>query len=115
MPRPAEGRVVPADRERVLDILAAVGDAVALASPMDRPNEAVELVEHLLAVYTFLDVERYQRTLQVSDVELMAKLKRVRLLAAGFRDPRFETKAKAGDDPAAKVDTAPIMPAAGSR
>jgi len=80
-PAALEPRDASRDSSRVLDLLAAVAEALALCPADDRPDEAVELLEHLLALYQ-LPVKRYREALGDTRA-LRQTLSRIRLLA-GF-------------------------------
>jgi hypothetical protein len=98
------------DLERVLDIVGAVSEAVALAPPLERVGEAVELIEHLLSIYG-LPLVRYRKVLDQLHPEVVQAVNRVRLLAGGYRTVLEEAVPKNSNDPAAKVITQPILPA----
>ena len=85
-PLPAStGRVPVSERDRVLDLLAAVSEALALAPAPERADEAVELIEHLLGLYN-VPLERHRAVLGSGDAEIGKLVMRIRLLAGVMSD-----------------------------
>jgi hypothetical protein len=64
---------------RVIDLLGALADAVALAPAEDRRTEACLLLVHLLQVYG-LKVQRYLEWVQLADADLEKAIARIRLV-----------------------------------
>lgn len=83
--RAAPSAAARADLERVRDLLGAVTDALSLAPAEERPGEAVELLEHLLALYG-LGLARYRAVLVLHDAEVVRQLARLRLLCGQLPD-----------------------------
>ena len=85
-PLPASvGRVPASERDRVVDLLAAVSEALALAPATERADEAVELIEHLLGLYN-VPLERHRAVLGSGDADVGKLVMRIRLLAGVVGD-----------------------------
>jgi hypothetical protein len=77
--RPTTQQPPPPQLPRVIDLLGALADAVALAPAEDRRTEACLLLVHLLQVYG-LKVQRYLEWVQLADADLEKAIARIRLV-----------------------------------
>jgi hypothetical protein len=79
------GKGEDALRLRTLDILQAVAEVAALAPAATRAGESVHLMEHLLATYR-IPVPTYLKLLTRAEEELMAGVRRVRMISADMTE-----------------------------